>query len=66
MDPAIVRRRLAALHGQVWDSFTLVRDFDVIRFTPPLVHVCRRSDGAMGSVTFQHVPRFYWGWHASG
>lgn len=55
------RERLEALHGQVWDTEELQRDFTVTGFLAPFVVVRRKSDGAEGSLTFQHWPRFYWG-----
>lgn len=54
-----MRQELEALHGQVWDTAELSRDFDVLGFLAPLVVVRRRSDGAKGSLEFQHGPRFY-------
>ncbi|MFO0979930.1 MAG: hypothetical protein U0996_26260 [Planctomycetaceae bacterium] len=53
------RRALEAKHGQVWDTTELQRDFSVIEFLAPFVHVCRRDNGAEGSMEFQHNPRFY-------
>ena len=47
------------LHGQVWDTQELERDFEVIGFLAPFVGVRRRSDGVVGSLLFQHWPRFY-------
>lgn len=53
------RAELEARHGQVWDTSELQRDFDVLGFMAPLVVVRRKSDGAKGSLEFQHNPRFY-------
>lgn len=53
------RDALQAAHGQVWDTQELARDFDVLTFSAPLVVVRRRSDRAIGSMFFQHCPRFY-------
>jgi hypothetical protein len=53
------RERLEALHGQVWDTTELMDDFEVIGFRAPFVVVKRRSDNKVGSLTFQHDPRFY-------
>jgi hypothetical protein len=38
--------------------------FEVLGFMAPLVVVRRRSDGARGSLYFQHDPRFYYGFEA--
>jgi hypothetical protein len=53
------RSQLAAKHGQIWDAEDLVRDFEVIGFAAPYVVVRRKNDGQMGSLEFQHYPRFY-------
>ena len=55
------RERLEAQHGQVWDTQQLQTDFDVQGFAAPLIVVRERSTGRMGSLYFQHSPRFYWG-----
>lgn len=56
------REQLEAVHGQVWDTAELQRDFEVTGFMAPYVVVRRRADGVVGSLTFQHQPRFYFGW----
>lgn len=56
------RQHLEAIHGQVWDTADLARDFEGIGFLAPFVVVRRRSDGVKGSLEFQHWPRFYFGW----
>lgn len=53
------RTALEARHGQVWDTRELARDFIVIGFMAPIIVVQRKSDGAKGSLEFQHQPRFY-------
>lgn len=58
------REALEAEHGPVWDTGELARDFDVLGFAAPLVVVRRKSDGTMGSIFFQHAPRFYFGFLA--
>lgn len=55
------REVLEAQHGLVWDTQELARDFEVLGFAAPLVVVRRRSGGVKGSLTFQHNPRFYFG-----
>lgn len=56
------RERLELEHGQVWDTGDLRRDFEVLNFAAPLVVVRRRSDRKLGSLCFQHSPRYYFGW----
>lgn len=56
------RQHLEARHGKVWNTDELTREYDVIGFGAPLVVVRRKSDGAVGSMEFQHYPRFYFNW----
>jgi len=58
------RAELEREHGQVWDTQELQRDFDVLGFMAPFVVVTRKADGKKGSLTFQHSPRFYYGFQA--
>ncbi len=53
------RETLEAQYGQVWNTDELRRDLEVLGFMAPLVVVRRRSDGAKGSLEFQHQPRLY-------
>jgi hypothetical protein len=53
------REALEAEHGQAWDTGELTQDFSVSGFAAPFVFVTRKSDGARGSLMFQHQPRFY-------
>jgi hypothetical protein len=55
------RAALELKHGQVWDTDELRRDFEVKGFAAPLVVVRRRSDAVLGTLFFQHEPRFYFG-----
>lgn len=56
------RAALEAAHGRVWDTDELSDAFDVEGFMAPLVVVRRKTDGARGSLEFQHDPRFYFNW----
>jgi hypothetical protein len=56
------RAALEAAYGQVWDTRELARDFVVIGFIAPLIAVRRKQDGILGSLEFQHQPRFYFNW----
>jgi hypothetical protein len=53
------RADLAAQYGEVWDADELRRDFEVLRFLAPFVHVRRHADGVEGLLMFQHHPRYY-------
>ena len=58
------RERLQEKHGRVWDTQELQHDFDVLQFAAPLIVVRQKATGQMGSMFFQHQPRFYWGFKA--
>jgi hypothetical protein len=53
------REALAARHGAVWDTAQLTEEFDCVGFHAPYVVVRRKADGVLGSLEFQHEPRFY-------
>lgn len=53
------RVELEAKYGLVWDTDELCCDFDVHSYLSPCVMVTRKSDGQLGSLMFQHSPRFY-------
>lgn len=53
------REGLEKEHGQVWSTEEMTRDFQVKGFMAPFICVTRKSDGALGSLMFQHSPRYY-------
>jgi hypothetical protein len=53
------RPELEARYGRVWGPDDLLLEFEVIGFAVPYVVVRRRCDGSLGSLEFQHRPRFY-------
>ena len=55
------RAGLESQHGKVWDTKELQEEFSVTGFMAPFVVVRRKSDGVVGSMMFQHSPRFYFG-----
>ena len=58
------RELLEEAHGQVWDTKQLTTDFQVEAFMAPMVMVRRVSDGIVGSMFFQHSPRYYFSFKA--
>jgi len=52
------RPELEALHGQVWNSEQLARDFEVLGFLAPYVVVRRRGDDVIGSLEFPAAAAF--------
>jgi hypothetical protein len=53
------REALEAQYGEVVDTAQLAQKYEVVGFMAPLVVVRRKSDGVLGSLEFQHQPRFY-------
>lgn len=53
------RESLEAEYGKVWDTKELQRDFEVKGFMAPFVEVLHKESGKLGSLAFQHYPRFY-------
>jgi hypothetical protein len=53
------REELEAKHGQVWDTNEMTDDFTVMGFSAPYVVVRKRDTYVVGSLQFQHSPRFY-------
>jgi hypothetical protein len=58
------RAALEKEYGQVWDTQQLSNDFEVTGFMAPFVVVKRKSDGVVGSLMFQHSPRYYFSFTA--
>lgn len=56
---------LEAQYGQVWNTSELSKDFEVLGCMAPFIVVRRKSDGAKGSLEFQHSPRFYFNFVAN-
>ena len=56
------RTEVERRHGTVWDSMELAKAFEIIGFMAPLVVARRKADGRIGSLEFQHQPRFYFNW----
>jgi hypothetical protein len=60
--PYDIVARAQADGERVWTTDELCAEFEVIGFLAPLVVVRRRSDGARGTLWFQHSPRLYASW----
>jgi hypothetical protein len=60
------RKRLEAVHGQVWDTKQLQEDFEVKGFLAPFVIVERKRDNQRGVMMFQQSPRFYFDFQILG
>ena len=50
---------LKARYGRVWSALQLAGDFEVLGFAAPFVVVRRKTKNRLGSLLFQHHPRFY-------
>ena len=62
LNPGRGRAELERRHGRVWDPRELAAAFVIVGFMAPFVVVRRRADGKVGSLEFQHHPRFYFNW----
>lgn len=62
LNPGVNRDELESRHGQVWNLRELASEFIVVGFMSPYIVVRRKSDGIVGSLEFQHAPRFYFNW----
>ena len=62
LDAGDGRPELERRHGTVWDSAELANAFEVVGFMAPFVVARRKADGRLGSLEFQHSPRFYFNW----
>jgi hypothetical protein len=56
---AAERAGLEAKHGQVWSTQEVQKEFEITGFMAPFVVVTRKADGVVGSLMFQHSPRYY-------
>jgi hypothetical protein len=52
------------VHEPQWSTAQLQRDFTVEGFAMCICVARRKSDGQLGSLDFDHAPRFYYGWLA--
>ena len=64
-DPTDERVRLEGIYGQIWDTSELTRDFEVRSFLAPYVSVKKKDTGEVGTLLFQHMPRFYFHFRSS-
>lgn len=56
---AAERSILECRHGRVWSASELAHDFKVVGFAAPYAVVKRKADHQLGSLLFQHHPRYY-------
>ncbi len=56
------KQELGRRHGTTWDPKELAEQFEVVGIMAPLVVVRRKADDVVGSMEFQHCPRFYFNW----
>jgi hypothetical protein len=59
---ATARAELEERYGQVWSTDELREQYEVLSFAAPFVIVRERKTGKMGTLEFQHDPRFYFNW----
>jgi hypothetical protein len=56
------RKELEQRHGRVWNTAELGRDYEVKGFMAPYVIVRCKATDKLGSMEFQHEPRYYFGY----
>jgi hypothetical protein len=61
---AAARDILEKQYGKVWDSAQIRVEFEIVGFMAPFVVVKVRATGEVGSLEFQHDPRFYFNYVA--
>ena len=58
----LTREQLAAVHGEVFDTAEMSARYRVKAFMAPFVVVEEHGpNGRLGTLEFQHSPRFYYG-----
>jgi hypothetical protein len=58
------RTSLECRYGRVWSASELANDFEVMGFMAPFAVVRRKTDNQLGSLLFQHQPRYYFEFQA--
>jgi hypothetical protein len=53
------REELEVVFRQVWDERQLAEDYEILGFTDDRMDVRRKSDGIVGSLSYQDSPRFF-------
>jgi hypothetical protein len=53
------RAELEKVYGEVWDTAEVQEKFEVQDFLAPFVSVVEKATGRVGTLMFQHMPRFY-------
>lgn len=56
-----IRAELEENYGEVLDTKAMTEKYTVEGFSAPYVVVTRKEDGQRGSLVFNHMPRFYYG-----
>jgi hypothetical protein len=59
------RQFLEGTYGKVWSEEELAHEFKVTAIIGNKVVVVRKSDGQVGSLTFQNDPRYYFNFQPS-
>ena len=53
------RALLECRYGRVWSTAELAHEFEVVGFMAPFAVMRRKTDNQLGSLLFQHHPRYY-------
>ena len=62
LNPGVGKAALERRYGTVLNPKEIAAVYEVIGFMAPIAIVKRKADGKVGSLEFQHEPRFYFNW----
>lgn len=62
LNPGVERGELEQRYGRVLDPKEIAAVYEIMGFISPFVVVRRKADGKVGSMEFQHNPRYYFNW----
>lgn len=60
----MTRQELEKIFGKdnVWNTEEVIKEFEILTFSAPYCIARKISTGEIGSLLFQHRPRFYFNW----
>ena len=59
------RKRIEKKYGQTWNTKELSKDFTVKQFMAPYIIATKKDTKEVGTLQFQHIPRFYFNWRTN-
>ena len=55
----MIKEELEKIHDEVLTTSEAMEKYEFVAFCAPFVEVRRKTDNQMGTLEFQHNPRFY-------